>query len=114
MRVEIDSVGSIEDPNLFDSPKNKNKYSRNRLSKVHPTSDSKNLEDFMAKGNHADELDQDDEDWEDIDKPKKSNGKHLNVMLGGEDVPTGLPASKRKARMLAEEEKEAQEAREYE
>jgi hypothetical protein len=35
-------------------------------------------------------------------------------MLGGsEDVPTGLPASKRKARMLAEEEKEAKEYEEW-
>lgn len=34
-------------------------------------------------------------------------------MIGGEeDVPTGLPASKRKARMLEEEKKEAKEAKE--
>ena len=42
----------------------------------------------------------------------------FNVMLGvgeeEEDAPTGIPASKRKARMLAEEEKEARENKEYE
>jgi hypothetical protein len=62
MKVEIDSVGdgSIVDPNMFDSPKNKGKHTRNRLSKVHPTSESQNLENFMDKANHAD---LDDEDW---------------------------------------------------
>jgi len=65
MRVDIDSMGSLEDPNMYDSPKSKGLKSRNRLSKVHPTSDSKTLEDFMSKGNGAHDLD--DEDWDDID-----------------------------------------------
>ena len=112
MRVEIDSMGSLEDPNLYDSPPSKGVKSRNRLSKVHPTSDSKTLEDFMSKGNG---LDHDDEDWDDIDHPEnKKVGGSINVMLGGEVPPTGLPASKRKARMLAEEEKESKENKEYE
>ena len=113
MKVEIDSVGSIEDPNLFDSPMNKGRRTRNRISKVHPTSDSKNLEDFMVKGNHADDID--DEDWYDVDKQAKASSKGLNVMLTGEeDAPTGFVVSKRKARMIDEEEKEAKEAKEYE
>ena len=112
MKVEIDSVGSIEDPNLFDSPMNKGRRTRNRISKVHPTSDSKNLEDFMVKGNHADDFD--DEDWYDVDKQAKASSKGLNVMLTGEeDAPTGFVVSKRKARMIDEEEKEAKEYEEW-
>jgi len=64
----------------------------------------------MGKGNHADDLGLDDEEWKDVDKSKNGG---LNVMLGDE-APTGIPASKRKARMIAEEEKEAREAKEYE
>jgi hypothetical protein len=59
MRVEIDSVESIEDPNMF-SPSSKGRHSRNRLSKVHPTTDSKTL-------NQTENMHYDDEDWDDID-----------------------------------------------
>ena len=36
------------------------------------------------------------------------------MLTGEEDAPTGLAVSKRKARMIDEEEKEAKEAKEYE
>lgn len=68
---------------------------------------SANLESIVQKANAADEFHEDDADWDNIDAPDQrgKNKQPFNAMLG-DDAPTGLPANKRKARML-EEEREA-------